>query len=327
MAAGIAAALCAACSSRSDGAFASSGDDAGDAGHGPGDGALAADSRALPDSAAPALDATAEASGPTARIRIANWVPDAPPSGYDVCVAIHGSSSWAGPLLAEAIGDAGVLGDAAAPSVQFPAMTNYLLALAPAVYDVAVVVVGAGCASPVRVEAGLPALVAGTWTTLAIVGDATPAGGDPALEVVALTDDSTNAVGTAVRFLDAAPSIALADFGLGTLASGFSPLEVAVPFGQVVTTTAAEAGATPDANGYVGVATTGSVTLSAHLAMGATSDLAVASAVNLSPTPTATVARVGGKTGGAKPQLVVCTWDGVVNESSGLLESCSVGGM
>ncbi len=305
------------------------GEDAGDAGSAAGDSALATDSAAIFDSTGPALDASLEASGPTALVRVANWAPDAPSSGYDVCVATHGSSSWSGPLLARMIGDAGVLGDAGA-SIQFPAMTNYLVALSPATYDVAVVAAGAGCASPVKTATGLPALVAGAWYTLAIVGYAAPAGGDPALSVVVFTDDSTNAVGTAVRFLDLAPSVGLADFGLGTIASGFSPLEVGVPFAQIVTMVAPDAGVTgaaPDANGYVGVATTSSVTFSAHLSSGATADLAVASAVNLSPAPTATVALVGGKSGGGKPQLVVCTWDGVQNESSGLLESCSVGGM
>jgi hypothetical protein len=93
-------ALCAAaCSARSDGAFASS-EDAGDAGNPSGDSALATDSAAILDSTVPALDASLEASGPTALVRVANWAPDAPSSGYDVCVATHGSSSWSGPLLA-----------------------------------------------------------------------------------------------------------------------------------------------------------------------------------------------------------------------------------
>ena len=321
----MATALCASCASRSDGAFPQGGEDAGDAAS---DSAVATDGATIPDSVAPSVDATFEASGPTAQVRIANWVPDTPASGYDVCVAVHGTSSWSGPMLANLIGDAGGLGDASVASIQFPGVTNYLLALAPAKYDVAVVAEGAGCASPVKVATDLPALVAGNWYTMAFVGDATPTGTDPALTVVVFADDSTNAVGTTVRFLDVAPSIASADFGLGTVASGFIPLEVGAVFAGVVTTAAEDAGVTPDSNGYVGVvsAVTGTVTFSAHLSTGATGDLAVAPGLMLM-SPAATVALVGGKTGGAGPQLLVCTWDGVVNESSGLMESCSLGGM
>jgi hypothetical protein len=325
-AAGLAIALCSSCSSRSDSAFAPGGEDAGDAAT---DSGLATDSTTIPDTTAPGLDAALEASGPTAQVRVANWVPDAPASGYDVCVAVHGSSSWSGPLLAQMIGDAGVLGDAAAPSIQFPGVTNYLFAVAPARYDLAVVADGAGCASPAKVATDLPALVAGHWYTMAIVGDATPAGTDPGLTIVVLRDDSTNAVGPAVRFLNVAPSIASADFGLGTFASGFMPLEVGVPFAGIATMGAGDSGVAPDSNGYVGVpsAATGTVTFSAHVSTGATGDLAVAPGLTLSPAPTATVALVGGKTGGGGVQLLVCTWDGVQDESSGLVESCSVGGM
>jgi hypothetical protein len=317
-------ALGASCAGRPDTSFPSSDGDAGDGGA---DGPLATDSTTNPDAVTSAVDAAFEASGPAAQVRIANWSPDAPASGYDVCLAIHGSSSWSGPLLAQLIGDAGVLGDAAVASVQFPGVTNFLLAIAPGTYDVAVVADGAGCASPVAATTDLPALVVGGWYTLAIVGDGTPAGGDPALSVVVFTDDSTNALGTGVRFLNVAPSIAAVDFGQGTLATGFVPLAVAVPFAGIATMTAGDAGTTPDSNGYVGVPTVSGVSFSAHASTGDGGDLAVAPNVTLVPAPTATVALVGGKTGGAAPQLLVCTWDGVANESSGLESSCVVASM
>jgi hypothetical protein len=332
---GLAATACfavvvgASCASRSGQAYPVGGEDAGE--DGAEDAPIATDSTTSADTGVPTADAMLEASGPTAQVRVANWAPDAPESGYDVCVAVHGTPDWSGPLLADAIGDAGPA-DAAAPSIPFPGVTNYLLALAPAAYDVAVVAGGAGCASPVKVATDLPALVAGGWYTMAIVGDAAPVGADPGLSVVVFTEDPSNAVAMAVRFLDVAPSIASADFGLGTLASGFTPLETGVPFAGIVTTAAADAGVIPDSNGYVslaatGLATTGSATFSAHAPTGDAGDLAVAPAVTLSPAPLSTVALVGGKTGGARPQLLVCTWDGVVNESSGLMESCSLGGM
>lgn len=54
-------------------------------------------------------------------------------------------------------------------------------------------------------------------------------------------------------------------------------------------------------------------------------DLAVVS-VTLTPASLATVALLGGKTGGSPPQLLVCTWDGVVNESSGCCPPAASGG-
>jgi hypothetical protein len=162
---------------------------------------------------------------------------------------------------------------------------------------------------------------------MAIVGDGTPVGADPALSVVLFTDDSTSSVGTSVRFLDVAPSVPSADFGQGTFATGFMPLEVAVPFAAIATVAGADSGTAPDSNGYVGVPALQTFSFSAHASTGATGDLAVASALTLMPAPTVTVALVGGKTGGAAPQLLVCLWDGVANESSGLLSSCSVGSM
>jgi hypothetical protein len=90
---------------------------------------------------------------------------------------------------------------------------------------------------------------------------------------------------------------------------------------------APDAGLTVDSNGYVGIAGLTGVAFSAHASTGASVDLAVASNLTLAPAPTATVALVGGKTGGEAPQLLVCLWDGVANESSGLLAQCSLGSM
>jgi hypothetical protein len=314
--------LGAACASRSGGGFTGDGD-AGDAG---GEGPLVTDS-ASADTTVPTVDAPAiETSAPAAQVRLADWSPDAPSSGYDVCVAPHGTSSWSGPLLAQELGDAGTLGDAREPALQFPAVTNYLFALAPGPYDVAVVEPGGDCTSPVAKATELPSLAVGSWYTMAIIGDRSPAGPDPALSVLVLTDDSTASNATAVRFLDVAPSIASADFGEGTLATGFVPLAIGVPYGEIATMDD-DGGMAPDPNGYVVFSSIGSVTLSAHASAGGASDLAVAPNQSLGPGTVATVALVGGKTGGPPPQLVVCTWDGVVNESSGLLSSCVVGSL
>jgi len=37
-----------------------------------------------------------------------------------------------------------------------------------------------------------------------------------------------------------------------------------------------------------------------------------------------TVVLVGGKTGGGPPRLLLCTGDGVQNESTGLLSACEI---
>ena len=273
------------------------------------------------------LDAPTEATGPTAHLRIANWSPDAPSSGYDVCLAPHGTSSWSGPLLAQTIGDAGVLGDAGVPSVQFPGVTNYLVGVPPRTYDVAVVAARAGCAAPVVVTTSLAALVVSGWYTMAIVGDRSPTGGDPALSVVLLADDSSATVGTAVRFLDMAPAIASADFGEGTIATGFMPLAVGVPFARLATKPPGDAGALPDPSGYVGVFPPSSVAFSAHPSTGAATDTAVAPNQTFAAGAVITIALVGGKTGGARAQLLVCTGDGVVNQSDGLYSACTVASM
>ena len=318
-----AAALVPAACARSPSQLDTGGADAGDAAI---DG-LVLDSTADTGTGPGVIDAPVEATGPTAQLRIANWSPDAPAAGYDVCVAAHGTSSWRGPLLAQTIGDAGVLGDSGMPSIQFPGVTNYVIGVPPGTYDVAVVDAGAGCAAPAATATDLPALVVSGWYTMAIMGDTSPTGGDPALSVVVLADDSTATVGAAVRFLDMAPSVASADFGAGTLDAGFVPLAIDVPFAKLTTVAAGDGGALPDPGGYVGVFPPSSIALSAHASTGAMGDTAVAPNQSFAAGAVITVALVGGKTGGARAQLLVCTGDGVVNESDGLYSGCVVASM
>jgi hypothetical protein len=206
-------------------------------------------------------------------------------------------------------------------------VTNYVVGVAPGTYDVAVVDARAGCAAAAATVTDLPALVVSGWYTMAIVGDTSPMGGDPALTVVVLADDSTATVGAAVRFLDMAPGIASADFGEGTLDAGFVPLAIDVPFARLATLVAADGGALPEPGGYMGVFPPSSVALSAHPSMGATGDTAVAPNQSFAAGAVITVALVGGKTGGARAQLLVCTGDGVVNQSDGLYSGCVVASM
>jgi hypothetical protein len=222
----------------------------------------------------------------------------------------------------------GSLGDAGTNGIQFPVVTNYLFFVAPGVYDAAIVAPGQGCGHPVAVATNLAALSTGTFYTLAMVGDAIPAGSDPALTAILLADDSTAPGGSAnLRFLDAAPSVRSVEFGEGTLVGGtFLPLATNVSFGATGSAASTEAG-TLDANGYASIAATGAgATLSAH-AQGASTDLATASGLTPMPGDVDTIVLVGGKTGGAAPSLVVCTGDGVQNQSSGLISSCAFASM
>ncbi len=312
----------ASCTSRPSAEFVADNGDGGEAGS---DATSVPDTAMAMDTSVFEMDARPEGSGPTAPVRIANWSPDAPAAGYDVCLAAHGTSTWRGPLLGQSVGDAGVLGDSGMASVQFPSVTNYMLQVTPGTWDVAVVMAGAGCAAPVATATSLPALAATGWYTLAIVGDRTPAGSDPALSVLLLSDDSTATLGTAVRLLDLAPSVPAADFGEGTVVA-FVPLAPTIPYGKLATGSATDGGAAADDAGYVEVTASGPVTLSAHSPTG-TTDLAVAPAQSLTASTAVTVALVGGKTGGPRPQLVVCAGDGVVGQSTGLYSACSVASM
>ena len=40
-----------------------------------------------------------EAGPPQAFVRVANWAPDSPSAGYDVCLAPVGTTTWIGPIL------------------------------------------------------------------------------------------------------------------------------------------------------------------------------------------------------------------------------------
>jgi hypothetical protein len=152
------------------------------------------------------------------------------------------------------------------------------------------------------------------------------AGSDPGLTLVGWTDDTSASVvggSTALRFLDVAPDLPTADFGFGTLAAGdYVPLVTGVPFATLAMHAGADAGAI-DADGYLSLFPPLTVEVSAHPAITITSDLATASNQSLGGS-VATIALVGGKTGGPPPHLLVCTEDGTQNESSGLYAACSI---
>src|SRR5580698_3335023 len=103
--------------------------------------------------AGPGLDATGGEGGddadaadepdaaPTqAMVRFAQLSPDAP--ALDVCLALHGTGAYQGPLLAQFAEDAGLAADAGAPGLSFATVSAYLAVDAGA-YDVRLVPAGA----------------------------------------------------------------------------------------------------------------------------------------------------------------------------------------
>jgi hypothetical protein len=297
----------------------------GDDGAAP-EGAAEASAEAAADAA---VEAEAEAAPPPqTSIRVANWAPDAPAGGYDFCVAPHGTTSWSGPVLGgEAAGDGGLAdatadgGDAGVPGIVFPQVSAYF-ELPPGQYDVQIVAAGStSCATGViAATTTIPALAQDAFATLALVGDTSPAGSDPTMRLVALTDDSAAPTGTLVRFINAAPSLPAVDFGEGTLAAtSFVPLFTNVQLGHAGAS-GGDAG-TVDTNGYMGLGALSAQVFSVHTSTGGTSDTATASSVNLAAGGIATVALVNGKTGGAASQLLLCK----DNEAmSGLTTDCNI---
>lgn len=265
-------------------------------------------------------DAPSEAAAPSANIRFADWSPDAPAAGYDVCVAPHGTTQWQGPVLAQGIGDAGTL------TFNFPTVTTYFQSDVGQ-FDVEIVAAGGSCSTPIgSAITGLAALQANDWYTLALVGDTTKSGSDPTLTAVLFQDDGAPTDGsTSVRFLNAAPDLASMDFGAGTLAaSSFDPLETNVTFAHIASQTGNDAGGVVDPNGYVGVflADAGPIEFSGHTSQGGTTDTATASNQSFDANSAVTLALVNGKNGGAAAQFLVCTGDGVALSS--LTSTCTI---
>ena len=239
-------------------------------------------------------------------VRVANWSPDSP--SVDFCLAPHASGAFQGPLVARLANPGGAEGGAAAAALAFPQVSAYSY-VAPGRYDARLVVAGsADCTSGIAADATtLPALAAGAFETIALVGEAHAAGSDPGLELVGFLDDQHPSGMVALRFINAAPAIPKVDMGTGPAAS-FKPLFLGVSFGQ---TTIADAGATSvDSNGYLTMQPLAAVTLSAH-PPGATMDSATASNVSAAAGSILTIVLLGRTPGasadaGPPGQFVEC---------------------
>jgi hypothetical protein len=285
---------------------------------------------AATDDASLAPSSTTEAAGPIgdgasdvppALLRIAHLSPDLP--AIDICVAPHGTSTFAGPLLARASADAGV--DAGVPGLVFTQISAYLSLTAGAT-DVRIVPAGAADCEPsssLGDATSLPPLAYNTSSTLLVAGDAMPAGDDPGLTLVVVPDDAVLAGGAAeLRAINAVPSAPSLDFGYGSFATEWLPLLTDVAF--ATSSTQSGPGENPvNSNGYIPIEPLLAQVISARASTGATSDTAVAGDVAVPVGSIATVIAVGGKTSDSlhPPAILLC----IDNQpSGGLLADCSI---
>jgi hypothetical protein len=200
-------------------------------------------------------NAPSAANMSTSLLRLADWAPDAPGAGFDMCIRpVGGTGDWVGPLLGG--------------GVAYPTVGSYV-AVAPGTYDVTVLAPGRGaCAAPVVATGTLPALATGSHATVALVGDLSPTGNDQAARIAAFLDDVVAPQAeAAVRFIDAMPGAQAVIFGTGSVANlTFSQLTSSVPFGGASSTPGD--GGTPDRNAYLPMQPASGVMLSAHLPAG-----------------------------------------------------------
>jgi hypothetical protein len=209
-----------------------------------------------PDSGAPDVTVDAFEAGPVllSAVRLADWVPDAPP--LDVCIAPSGSGFPGAPLMASFFSapDAGGLEDGGNPAgLAFPQVSSYVN-VPVGQYDVRLVAAGStDCSSPIGSDlTGVSPLLFNTFNTLAILGELAPEAGAPSLRAVLFSDDhiapSSNdpsAPYVGLRFINAGPNVPSAE--IGSYDNGTYGVNVAgVAFG------ASSASSTEaDRNGYV----------------------------------------------------------------------------
>ncbi len=375
---GSACALLSACSTH-DGAVgmkAGLGDASPD-GDSSGDASL--DTGATPNADAGAGESGGDDSSPEPQqtfLRVAQLSPDLPP--IDVCVAVHGTTTFQGPVLAALAASAGDT-DAATAGLSYAQVSAYL-SVAPGQYDLRIVAAGAadcsatltevsigaaeagvdtsgdvgvdeeasvdagagvGVEASVGAEAGvgvdasvgaeaglssaapLPPFGSNAYATVLIAGEVSPTGNDAGLTVTAIVDDSTLAgQAIAVRAVNAMPSAALIDFGLGSFSTSWLALLTDVAFGSASAHAAPSVGAI-DVNGYLPLAPLSSQAVSARASSGATNDAVIAKSVTIGSGSVATFIALGGRAGDAlHPAALLLCIDN--SPSGGLLSDCSI---
>lgn len=235
----------------------------------------------------------AEAAAPSAHVRFADWTPDAPATGFSFCLTPHGMQAWMGPFLPKGL--------------VFPGTSAYS-DVPPGTYDAEVVAASSSdCSTGVLpMSTPMPSLDAGTYATVAAIGDVTPTFDDPSMKLAAFVDDEVGKAGNALlRMIDAAPSLGYVNVGTGTMAKAtFHLLFQAAPFGTPATV--ATSGQMFDPNGYALLMPLSGVEFSVQPLTTAGSDVATASNVSVATGAVATLVIVGGKTGGPPPQIMMC---------------------
>jgi hypothetical protein len=245
-----------------------------------------------------------------ALVRIANWVPDAPATGFDLCLSRAGTGQWIGPLLQLAF-PRGSLGQGGANGLQFTSVSAYF-PVPPDLYDAQLVKAGASdcMIGLIPTTVNIPSFTDTTYATLAIIGDVQPAGSDPGMQIAVFFDDPMiSGDRTALRAINAVPSMEFLDVGTGSVHSGnYSALLPNIPFGTAARALADNT--STDSNGYATIGPVSNGQFSAHPTGQAMADTSTATRVTLAAGAVTTMALINGQTGGRPPQFLVCADNG-----------------
>jgi hypothetical protein len=147
--------------------------------------------------------------------------------------------------------------------------------------------------------------------TVALVGEAFPAGTDPGIRVATFQDENVPpyAEPLKVRFINAVPNMPLVSFGTGSQGAvgTYNEMFPAVPFGQA--SAAVERDATvsnADDDGYIPIQTFNQTVLSVHVTGSATDAFVTKMPVSANAGVTMTVIGVGGTSSGTPVSLLAC---------------------
>jgi hypothetical protein len=268
-----------------------------------GDDVVTSDSEAVRETG---TESEMPAASPRSFVRLANWTPDAPSLGFDVCLAPHGTTAWSQPLLTQNFAS-GTLGQGGPNGIQFPWVTE-AVPVPPGQYDLEVVVAGStDCTmGETMTPIVLPEFIEGARTLIATIGDLHPTDNDASFKV-AVFPDALPVAGTRadLRVINTLPSIGYADIGVGSAANkNFAPLFTDVAFGTSGMNLAG--GGAISLGGYGAIAPLSGAQFSARPS-GMVQDTATASHVSLAAGSATTMVLVNGENGGVPPQFLVCT--------------------
>lgn len=252
------------------------------------------------DGDAAVQDAGAEEEVAITTLRFAVLSPDAP--AVDFCIAPYGTSSFGTPLIAQIADQLDVDGS---DGLSFGQVSVYMQVPAGR-YELRIVESGdSSCSTKLIADVTLASLTNDAWHTIALVGDLSVAGADPAASIAVFEDDSEGKIGYAkLRFIHAAPGLGALDLGLRAGDGDFEALFSGVRFGQVGTVSPF---GLLDANGYLKTDALSDQSVEAHETSGETGRELLGN-VTVAAGTLGTFFAVGGKTGdtGSPPHLLWC---------------------